>query len=257
MGSPEERGRKGSWRQKQVGVLTIHPFLAWQLAVLLLILVAGGSWSVRTARLTPAAAVTGALIGLATWLGAGATGFAMLTAFFVLGTAATKWKGDRKYGAERGERRTTGQVLANGGAAGVLGLCAFWLPAHREPLVLCMAASLASATADTLSSELGTLYGRRFYNILTWRRDRCGLDGVVSLEGILIGIAGSAILALIHAAGSGLGWPFAVIVAAGTAGNLADSVLGAALERKHLLSNNAVNALNTAIAAALAAVMAA
>jgi uncharacterized membrane protein len=52
----------------------------------------------------------------------------------------------------------------------------------------------------------------------------------------------------------GQGWSqnFAWIVVAGTAGNLADSYLGATLERKQLLSNDAVNFLNTAIAALIA-----
>jgi uncharacterized membrane protein len=39
------------------------------------------------------------------------------------------------------------------------------------------------------------------------------------------------------------------IIAAGTAGNLSDSVMGALLERRGVIGNNAVNFLNTLIAA--------
>jgi uncharacterized membrane protein len=42
------------------------------------------------------------------------------------------------------------------------------------------------------------------------------------------------------------------IIIAGTAGNLSDSVLGALLERKNIIGNNAVNFLNTFIAALVA-----
>jgi uncharacterized protein (TIGR00297 family) len=112
-----------------------------------------------------------------------------------------------------------------------------------------MAASFSAATADTLSSELGMVYGRRFFNILNFKRDTKGLNGVVSWEGTLCGLAGSFIIAFIFSLGYGWGINFLFIIIAGTIGNIADSLLGATLERKGYIGNNIVNFLNTLIAA--------
>jgi uncharacterized membrane protein len=49
----------------------------------------------------------------------------------------------------------------------------------------------------------------------------------------------------------GFGKTFWLIVLTGTIGNLADSILGATYERKGAIGNNAVNFLNTLIAALL------
>ena len=116
-----------------------------------------------------------------------------------------------------------------------------------------LAGSFAAATADTLASELGNVYGRRYYHILTLRPDARGLNGVVSLEGTALGLAGSAVLAAAYCLGGGDGWrAFGWLLAAGTAGNLLDSVLGATLERRGWLGNNAVNFLNTLTGALVA-----
>jgi len=48
---------------------------------------------------------------------------------------------------------------------------------------------------------------------------------------------------------------FCLIIIAGTAGNLTDSILGAVLERRGIIGNNMVNFLNTLTAALLVIVM--
>jgi uncharacterized protein (TIGR00297 family) len=150
-------------------------------------------------------------------------------------------------------RRTAGQVLANAGGAGMLGLLAWLAPATAPLAGLMLAGSFAAATADTLSSELGNVYGRRYYNILTLRPDTRGLNGVVSLEGTALGLAGTAVLAAVYCLGSGSSWAaFGALLVAGTAGNLMDSVLGATVERRGWLGNNAVNFLNTLTGALVA-----
>jgi uncharacterized protein (TIGR00297 family) len=77
------------------------------------------------------------------------------------------------------------------------------------------------------------------------RKDQRGLDGVISLEGTCLGIAGAIIIGIVYSLGFGWTDHAIWIVIGGAAGNIADSVLGATAERRGLLGNNAVNFLNT------------
>lgn len=209
--------------------------------------------SVKAGKLTVAGALTGGVMGFLIFLGAGYTGIAMIGTFFILGSAATSWKMNVKQNMGLAEkqkgRRVAGQVIANGSVAGTMGLLAVLFPQHAGLFRLMMAASLASATADTLSSELGNVYGTRYYNILTFRAESRGPDGVVSAEGTLFGIAGSIIIALIYGLGFGWNRNVAWIILAGITGNIIDSVLGGTLQRRGYLNNDTVNLLNTVFGA--------
>ena len=233
--------------------------MKWDFWQLIFILAIAMKLSVFAKKLTPMAALVGGLLGVCIYIGAGFTGIAMMAAFFILGTAATSWQRKTKQRllieeSNSGQRKAS-QVIANAGVAALLGLLIYVFPQHRLVLQLMMAASFSSAAADTLSSELGNVYGKRFYNILSFAKDERGRDGVISLEGTLAGVAGSFVIALI--AIFGFGWHrslFIIIVLAGTIGNVSDSLLGAAFERKGLLKNDAVNFLNT-LTGALAALL--
>lgn len=211
--------------------------------------------SVLTKKLTVTAALTGGVLALLIFFGVGWAGIALLGAFFTLGTLATSWQKGVKQGlsiAQEKGRRNAGQVLANGGAAGLLGGLAIVLPQNASLHLFLIAAVFSSATADTISSELGSVYGRGFYDILTFKKGLRGADGVISIEGLLFGFAGSAIMALIHASAEGWSERVTWILIAGTVGNLTDSYLGATLERKSVIKNDAVNFLNTVMAIVVA-----
>ncbi len=221
--------------------------------IVLVFIVASVAATIVFRKLTIAGAFTGGLLAAQLYKGLGVTGIVLLGAFFIAGTLATslgRRKKEQLGIAEKNKgQRTASQVLANGGVAALAGFLAWLYPQHLVAWQLAVAASLASASADTLSSELGSIYGRNFYNILTFKKDTCGLDGVISLEGTLWGIAGSILIALIYFAAYGhpsLTW---WIILAGFIGNITDSILGAALERKGWIKNDQVNFLNTLIAA--------
>lgn len=217
------------------------------------ILLIGAILSVKAGKLTAIAGATGFFVGLVIYAGSSYTGIAMIATFFLLGSFATSWGMSEKLRlgiAEKNKgKRTAVQVIANAGVAAILGLLVTVMPKYADVLRLMMAASIASATADTISSELGMVYGKKFYNILTFKNDIKGLDGVVSIVGTLAGIAGSFCISIIYAIGFGVNSSLLTIVVAGTIGNLSDSILGATFERKNRLNNNAINFLNTAIGA--------
>lgn len=224
---------------------------------ILAFLATGMFLSVYKNKLTPGASLAGGLAGYLIYTGTGYAGVILMAAFFVLGVLATGWKQQVKVQeglaeADKGRRRAS-QVLANAGVAAGAALLSTVNPQLQLLCTLMVAAAFASATSDTLSSELGNIYGRRFYNIITLKKDRKGENGVVSMEGFLAGVAGSGLLAVLYSAFSGWGYFSWIVLVAGVSGNLFDSFIGALLERKSLISNDMVNFLNTLFAALLAA----
>jgi uncharacterized protein (TIGR00297 family) len=121
------------------------------------------------------------------------------------------------------------------------------------PLFAVGLAALAEAAADTVSSEIGQVLGGQPQMITTLRTVDPGTDGAVSLAGTLAGIVAAAIVAGIGAmALRGSLALFWISVAGGVFGLLFDSLLGATLERRGWLNNDAVNFLSTASAAGFA-----
>ncbi|RMH17738.1 MAG: DUF92 domain-containing protein [Acidobacteria bacterium] len=211
--------------------------------------------------LSASGAVAGVVVGTAIYAGAGWRGYLLLVAFVVLGSAATRAGYARKRAAglsqEHGGRRRARHALANGAVAALAATFAVVTP-YRESCLLALAGALATALGDTLSSELGQLWGRRPVLLTTFRRAPPGTDGAISAAGTLAGLAGAlAIAALGAAAGLYPAAGAALVVVAGFAGTTADSLLGATLERRGLLDNEAVNFLATLAGALTAGVLAA
>lgn len=166
--------------------------------------------------------------------------------------------------AERPEGRTASQVAANLGIAALVSseFAQSWLTethlfqaAVPAPMLLFVPglAALAEAAADTVSSEVGQVLAGRPRMITTLRRVEPGTDGAISLAGTLAGVAAAGMVAgtgsLALRGGLNLFW---MSCAGGVAGFFFDSLLGATLERRGWLSNDAVNFLSTASAAAFA-----
>jgi uncharacterized protein (TIGR00297 family) len=145
-----------------------------------------------------AGAIAGWILGTLIVIGGGPAMYVALIAFFVLGTACTKLGYRRKAAAglaqEKGGRRGAGHAFANAGIAAICAV-ACWRGLGIVPLFMGIAA-LATATADTVASEVGQLAGRRTFMPLTFRRVERGTEGAISLEGTLAGIVGALIVAI-------------------------------------------------------------
>jgi uncharacterized protein (TIGR00297 family) len=204
-----------------------------------------------------AGALTGMVLGATIWAFAGPWAFALLFAFFVLGTAATKLGYAQKAAAgiaqEKGGRRGPGNALSKTSIPALAAVFAATTD-HSLLFLLALAGSFATAAFDTVSSEVGKAFGRRTYLITTLRSVPRGTDGAVSLEGTLAGVG--AALAV-----GALGWAGALYPAAGVAivaaaafvATTLESLVGATLEKRGLLDNDAVNFLNSLAGALVAA----
>ncbi|MCA9316725.1 MAG: ComEC/Rec2 family competence protein, partial [Planctomycetes bacterium] len=155
----------------------------------------------------------------------GGAGLAALFAPFLVATLLGRLPGWPHAGA-----RDARQVLANGLPAGI-GLLVMALGPVQAGLAMFLG-GLACLGGDTCATEIGVRYGGTPRHVLTGRRLRAGESGGVTAAGLTAALFGSTLAPaafLLTHGGSELrtaGWA----AAAGVAGSLVDSVLGAVLQ---------------------------
>jgi uncharacterized protein (TIGR00297 family) len=230
-----------------------HPF--WTAAA---VTVAFAALARLLRGVTSSGAIAGGVVCFALYAFAGPAAFAALVSVFVLTWSATRlgYSSKSRLGvAERREGRKASQVLANLAVAGVCAL--LYAVSHRVAFLMGVVAALSEAAADTVSSEIGQARGHAAHLITNWQQVRAGTDGGVSLAGTASGVVAALVVGSVCAVTHLLPWGQSLIAAAaGIAGMLADSYLGALFERRQKLSNDIVNLLSTAIAAGLAIILA-
>jgi len=202
-------------------------------------------------------AIAGAGVCFLLCFGAGFGAFVVLVSVFVLTWISTRfgYRRKQKLGtAEKLDGRTALQVLANlAVAAGCAGLFAL---TGKAVFLVAMSAALSEAAADTVSSELGQARSAKARLITTWEEVAAGTDGGVSWIGTLAGIAAAGVVSFVCVSAGlvPLRWLGISTIGAVT-GMIADSFLGALLERRKVLNNDAVNFLGTLVAACVAALI--
>jgi len=253
---------------------TIHsrPFVIWTIGLCALLgLVA---WKLRSA--TPWGAFAGTAITASLMFSTAElspyepwrTALIPVLAVLVLTSIATRVgrTGKERLGlAELRQGRAASQVAANLGIAALVSsevvlswiIDSGWFGPHgiaSIPIFAPMLAALAEAAADTVSSEIGQVFGGRPFLITTLRRVDAGTDGGISLAGTFAGILAAAIVAVLGAFTifpGGLSMAL-IAFAGGVFGLFFDSLLGATIEQRGWLDNDLVNFLSTASAAAFA-----
>ena len=240
----------------------------------------------RARSLSTSGALAAACVG--TLCMAAGTGWGvLLIAYFLAASLLSRYGRHEKARLTGGVVAKTGardarQVFTNGG---VYTACLVIAPFCPDPIATLVRAAalgaLAASSADTWATEIGTLHGGTPRSLFTLRRVAPGTSGGVSAAGSLAMIAGAAFVALIAKV---LGVPVALAAAivAGTAGAVADSVLGATVQARRWcarcaaeteqcthecgmptelrggvswLDNDAVNFLATLFGAAVAAIL--
>jgi len=244
------------WALSIVSADLVGPFVAalpgaLPIPVLANAAVAAAGYFART--VSSSGAIAGAAIGTVIFVCAGWRAWVLLLVCFLCAAIASRMGWQRKtllgIAEERGGRRGAGNAIANTGVAAVAALLAT-LSYGAEPGTLAMAAALVAGASDTIASEIGKAWGTRTWSLLPPQSVRPGTPGAMSIEGTAAGLVGAAALAgLAVVLGIVPGSALLPIVIGATLGSLAESLLSAAFEPSGVLNNDALNLINTAIAA--------
>ena len=173
--------------------------------------------------------------------------FLIMLGFFILGSAATKYKFEykKRIGVEQGKGGARGyrNVFANGiiaAAAAVL------FGVFQQPLFVVMyVGCVATAAADTVASEIGVTGGIPRL-ITTLKQVPIGTNGGITITGETVALLGgfgvSVVAMLLQVITPQM---MAICTLAGFVGTNIDSVIGATLENKGFLGNAGTNLLAT------------
>lgn len=188
------------------------------------------------------------VMGIIIIFSAGANWLLLIVLFLIMSLLATKFS--KKYKQSLGEfegRRTSKNVISNGVVACFM--AAFG--GYYLPFVGGFIGAIATATSDTLASEIGVLDPHPRL-ITTLQKVDPGTNGAVSVLGTAIGIVGAAIIGVAAYLLGIMPNPLLAIgvaIISGTVGCFMDSILGAVFENRHLITNEHVNLIATIVGA--------
>jgi uncharacterized protein (TIGR00297 family) len=231
----------GRW--PEAPLVPFHAGGSKHLAVALVVNLVAGIVTWRAGLVARSGALAGAVVGFLVLAYGGWSAYALLWLFFLAGTLATKWG----YGV----KRDAGVAQADRGRRGVAHVAANCI----VPVALLVlgtpaaafAGALAAALADTLATEVGSLFGRDPRSPLTFDPVARGTPGGVSLAGTGAALLGACVIALFS-------WVFAwtpraavlAVIVGGFLGAVAESVLSDVRRRSGgRLDHEFANAFNT------------
>ncbi len=221
----------------------------WVLAIEINVCVAGLAWMLALVSLS--GAIGGGIMGILIYALGGWNLFLLLVIFFVLASGATKYGyqekkkigGAQEKGGRRGAKHAAANCLCPLIAAVVLG----FTQGADLLIALFFCAALATALSDTISSELGQVFGKNPFLPTTFKPVSPGTVGAVSVEGTLFGMAASLVIALCAYAVDAIPVNFIpAVTLGGWAGFYIESYIGAYWTEKGIdVSNEWMNLMNT------------
>lgn len=167
--------------------------------------------------------------------------FLILLTFYIIGTVTTKWGSEEKRSHKLMQKvRGPWNVVGNasmalimallGGAVGLIGYIG----------------AVATASADTASSEIGVLSKSKPRLITSLKKVPPGTDGGITLLGVFSALVAATVIGLVSVLEFS---PIIIVIAAasGLIGHFADSFIGAILEDGAHVGNSTTNFLATTI----------
>jgi uncharacterized protein (TIGR00297 family) len=190
----------------------------------------------------------------------GLSWFMLLLAFYLMGGGFTRYGYAHKaklgiaqsHGGVRGYKNVYSNSLVPLAMAVCFGI--YRNEMFSEIFVYAFIASVATAAGDTLASEIGETSRSKPRMITTLKETEPGVDGGVTPLGEAASLGGALVIGLL-ALLTGMTGAFgiAVGVIGGFLGTNFDSLLGATLQRRGILSNNGVNLVATGFGALVGA----
>ena len=192
----------------------------------------------------------------------GPTWFMLLLAFYLLGGGFTRYgyahKAKLGIAQSHGGVRGYKNVYSNSLVPLVLAVCygIYRNEIFSEIFIFAFIASVATANGDTLASEIGETSRSKPRMITTLKETEPGVDGGVTPLGEAASLVGALIIGVL-AVVTGMTGAFGIVVGivGGFLGTNFDSLLGATLQRRGILSNNGVNLVATGFGALVGAVL--
>ncbi|MCL4435992.1 MAG: DUF92 domain-containing protein [Thaumarchaeota archaeon] len=265
------------------------PITIYELTLGLAIVTVLGAGAHRLRAIDRDGLIIGILVGFLLLLGGGWSWLFIIMLFFATSSASTRLKYSYKrsigFGQEKGGARGWRNTVANGGVAAVVSV--FTLYSNSPLLAAAFLGASATATADTLATEIGLLSKTRPRLITNLRQKvGAGTSGGVSLLGEITVISSSLMIGAIAILTGVSSMPatstLAVSLLGGFVGSTFDSLLGASFQGVYrctvcgtitessthcdtsavkvrginLIENNMVNLIATGIGAVVAALFA-
>ena len=190
--------------------------------------------------LSGSGAISALIIGTITFGLGGWQWGVLLVLFFASSSLFSHYKAqEKKLAAEKfdkGHRRDMGQVIANGGLGACIATLSAFVPGSAVPPAawfFLFLGVMATVTADTWATELGTLSKRPPRLITTGRVVEVGTSGGITPLGTFISLLGGLVIGVTGGLITDYGFAIAAVAGAvgGLIGSLLDSLLGATVQR--------------------------